>query len=92
MCHMLIEESSNKHALRSRLCVELYITMYCAMQPIQVVRYSILPSVYDSALHVGDTENAMNIGFHLCTISFFTGVDLKSLLKRYTNLMKAAVS
>ena len=49
----LVEESDNKHALRSRLVLEISTSLRMAIEPVQSIVSEVLPSVHDSAIQVG---------------------------------------
>lgn len=87
----LVEESPNKHALRSRLCKELVGTLKLITEPCHSVIAS-FPELYNSAMMAGDVENAMFCRGWYCGGSFYTGAsNLVSLSRHYVQCIKEAV-
>jgi predicted ATPase len=69
----LVEENPKRHALRSRLCNEL-TTLKSIKEPWQSVQ-ALLPSLYDSAMLVGDVESAMTCRWAYCISALFEGTQ-----------------
>ena len=86
----LIEESQNKHALRSRLCHELDGTLKAVVEPVQNF-VTTLPERYNSAILTGDTASAMLSLLGYCIGWIHTGKELTSISKSYVNLIKRSV-
>ena len=88
MCDSLIEESPNRHALRSRLCREL------AWRSLVEPQQSMVPHFHDrynSAMLTGDVESAMICLLTYCTASFYSGTNLASLSKTFRSCIKQSV-
>lgn len=83
----LIEESQNKHALRSRLCHELDGTLKAVVEPVQNF-VTTFPERYNSAILTGDTASAMLSLLGYCIAWIHTGKELTSISKSYVNLIK----
>lgn len=69
VCDRLIEESPNKHALRSRLCRELDCNLKAMVEP----QHHVVPLLlerYNSAMLCGDVECGKSMPFEFCYYSF----------------------
>ena len=86
----LIEESPNRHALRSRLCLELDSTLKALVEPAQSV-VAILPDRYNSAMLAGDMDSAMLSLLAHCIGTLHIGSELKSLSKSFVACIKQSV-
>mmetsp|Transcript_12564 Transcript_12564/g.27248 ORF Transcript_12564/g.27248 Transcript_12564/m.27248 type:complete len:1558 (+) Transcript_12564:111-4784(+) len=86
----LIEESPNRHALRSRLCLELDITLKILVEPVQSV-ISTLPDRYNSAMHAGDVGTALQCRRLYCNVSFFAGTDLTTTTKQFVTCIQQLI-
>jgi len=82
-----IEESRNRHALRSRLCFELDSTLKAVIEPMQPA-VAQCPDRYDSAMLAGDVASAMLSLLAHCIGSLHIGVDLVSLSKSFVGCIK----
>ena len=91
VCDTLIEESPNKHALRSRLCRELDCTLKAVVDPQQDVVPRLHDS-YNSAMLAGDVETAMSCLSFFCTGSMYTGEELSSVCRKFKGCIERAVS
>ena len=91
VCDTLIEESPNKHALRSRLCRELDSTLKGLVEPQQAVVPRLHDS-YNSAMLAGDVETAMSCLSAFCTGSMYTGEELSSVCRKFKGCIEQAVS
>jgi len=72
VCETLVEKSSMKHVLRSRLCNELFATLRMIKEPWHSVAM-IYPDLYNSAMLSGDIENAMICRWSYCSAGFWLG-------------------
>jgi len=90
VCDALIEESPNRHALRSRLCRELDCTLKGMVEPQHSLLY-ILPDRYNSAMLTGDVASAMICRLAFCTQSFYAGQNLISLSRTFLACIKESV-
>ena len=87
----LIDDSPNRHALRSRLTHELDGTLKAFVEPVQSTMAAFADR-HNSSVLAGDMDNAMlalvayNIG------SFHTGMSLASLPRTITSCIKQSVS
>jgi len=86
----LIEESPKKHVLRSRLCNELVSLLKSIAEPIHSV-LPLYPELYNSAMQVGDVENAMICRWSYIAASLWIGAtDLYSVSKHLVLCIKEA--
>mmetsp|Transcript_35428 Transcript_35428/g.62191 ORF Transcript_35428/g.62191 Transcript_35428/m.62191 type:complete len:395 (-) Transcript_35428:148-1332(-) len=86
----LVEESPKKHVLRSRLCKELMTGLRMITEPCHSV-LPLYPELYNSAMLVGDVENAMICRWSYCAVSFWIGAsDLFSVSKNLVMCIKEA--
>ena len=71
---LLVEESSKKHRLRARLCIELYIALKLLREPWPSV-VALLPGLYNSAMLVGDVGNALICLWNHAGVGYWTGAN-----------------
>jgi len=87
----LVEESPNKHALRSRLCIELVVTLKSITEPWHSVM-NLFPGLYNSAMISGDVENAIICRWAYCIGTFWgCAFDLLTVAKHYAKCIQDAV-
>jgi len=82
-----IEESPNRHALRSRLSFELDGTLKAVVEPAQSV-VALFHDRYDSAMLAGDVGGAMHSLLSYCLGKLHTGSELVSLSKFFVACIK----
>ena len=90
MGESFIEESPNKHALRSRLCFELDSTLKAVVEPMQSAVAN-CPGNYDSAMLTGDIDSAMLSHVAHCIGSLHIGLELGTLSKSFVACIKQSV-
>jgi len=89
-CELLVEESPNKHALRSRLSNELVATLDAIVKPIQSV-ISRYPEMYKYSMLAGDVQSAVISRWHYCASRFVSGgVELFHLSKDFVLCIQEA--
>ena len=86
----LIEESPNKHSLRSRLCLELDGTLKAMIEEHDSLLAT--PDRYSSAMLIGDVGTALHCHRLYCVGSFMTGSPLISLSKHFITCIQQLVS
>ena len=87
----LVEKSSNKHALRSRLGNELIGTLKMLYEPLHSVATG-WPGLYHSAMMAGeDPDYALICHWNSCSCKIFMGENLSSLSIQIEILMKETV-
>lgn len=87
----LIEENSNRHALRSRLCFELDGTLKYLFEPMQSA-IDVIPERYTSSMLAGDVGNALRCRVIHSQLGLIAGSPLKPLLKQVTLCIEQSVS
>ena len=88
----MIEESPQKHSLRSRLSRELVASVKTAKEPWQSVA-ALLPELRTSALMAGDVESAVFCQLSRCTSEFWLRLtDLVTVSKHLEMCIEEAVS
>ena len=91
MCQLLINESQNRHALRSRVCHELLGTILVIMEPAQSV-ISCYPELSRSAMLAGDTGNAMIARWAHIAGGLSTGENIMLMMNSSEKFLQEAVS
>lgn len=86
----LMEESPNRHALRSRLNHEMYGSLKSLVEPFQSA-VNCFPDVYNSAMLAGDIGNAMFSLLGHCIGSLHGGLELASITRMFEKCIKQMV-
>ena len=86
----LIEESPNRHALSSRLFLELDGVLKLLVEPAQNIQETLVER-YNSAIMTGDVITALRCRLCRCAVGYFTGEPLVSLLRQLTVCIKQSV-
>lgn len=86
----LIKESPNRHALSSRLFLELDGTLKLWVEPVQNIQ-DITIERYNSAMMTGDVISALKCRLFRCGLGILTGEPLIRLLKQLTVCIKQSV-
>lgn len=85
----LVEESPNRDALKSRLCLELYGTLIGMFEKVTSIKFA---ENYRSAMLVGEVDCAVTILLYQTQALFHTAeVDLKKVKRLYIDCIKQAV-
>ena len=86
----LIDESPDRHRLRSRLCLQLvFLTFFKGLASSML---PLFPELYHSAMMAGDLESAMMCQFNGLKVEFWTAaVDLASVSNHFVRFIKQAV-